>query len=98
MRNVVALLLLSLCAVGMATAQVTFSSTVYSPPGSPSSVVSGDFNRDGRPDIAVATATDQGLVSVFLGIGGGKFGPHADYPLTFVRPSKVLSADINNDG
>jgi len=84
----------------MATAQVNFTSTSYATPGPAQSVVSGDFNRDGRPDLAVATSQPdvQGFVSVFLGTGAGKFGPRADYPITTVRPTKVLSADINNDG
>lgn len=99
MRNVFALLLLASCAAGIGAAQVTFSSTRYGFSTTPVTSVSGDFNRDGRPDIAVANQDpDQGRVTVFLGTGGGKFGAPADYPTTTVRPRKVLTADINNDG
>src|SRR4051812_25108464 len=82
-----------------AAAQVTFSNTRYATSGPASGVVSGDFNRDGRPDLAVTVSRpDQGRVTVFLGTGGGKFGAPADYPITTVRPEKVLTADINSDG
>src|SRR4051812_5593468 len=82
-----------------AAAQVTFSNTRYATSGPTSGVVSGDFNRDGRPDLAVTVSRpDQGRVTVFLGTGGGKFGAPADYPITTVRPEKVLTADINSDG
>ena len=50
------------------------------------SVVIGDFNSDGTPDIAVAAAVSRistghaGLVSILLGNGDGTFVPHADFP------------------
>src|SRR3954469_15611502 len=52
---------------GMATAQVQFSSSFYETPGPASGVISGDFNRDGRPDLAVGNGqSDPSTVSVFL--------------------------------
>jgi hypothetical protein len=85
-------------ACGLAAAQVTFSSTFYETPGPGSGVASGDFNRDGRPDLAVGNGqSDSSTVSVFLGIGGGKFGTRADYTVSR-EPSKILDADLDNDG
>src|SRR3954466_13823389 len=83
---------------GLATA-VTFSGTFYSTPGPAAGVISGDFNRDGRPDIAVANGqgdTDS-RVTVFLGTGSGHFGAGVDYAVR-TEPSKLLTADLNNDG
>jgi hypothetical protein len=81
-----------------AAAQVTFSNTFYSTPGPAAGVVSGDFNRDGRPDMAVANGqSEPSTVSVFLGTGGGKFGASTDYTVTR-EPSKILTADLNKDG
>ncbi len=84
---------------GMATAQVQFSSSFYETPGPASGVISGDFNRDGRPDLAVANGQGDGdsRITVFLGTGSGHFGAGADYTVR-TEPSKILTADLNGDG
>ena len=41
---------------------------------SPSAVAAGDFNHDGRPDIAV-TNKESNTVSILLGNGDGTFQP-----------------------
>lgn len=52
----------------------------------PVSVVVGDFNGDGKPDLAVAAGVSRissgapGLVSILLGDGDGGFGSHSDFP------------------
>jgi len=60
------------------------------------SVVSGDFNGDGRDDLAVANQAS-GTLSVLLGDGDGTFQP----PLTFTAggsPVSVAVGDFNGDG
>jgi hypothetical protein len=58
----------------------------------------GDFNHDGKLDLAETTDTDQGLViSVFLGTGGGNFAPPVYYQ-TGPAASRIAVADLNGDG
>src|SRR4029079_2210291 len=61
----------------------------------PSSVTSGDFNRDGLLDIAVANAgTDN--VSVFIGSGNGSFNAAVNYAAGGT-PTSIVTADFNRD-
>ena len=65
----------------------------------PSAVAIGDFNRDGKPDLA-ATNNNVGqgnTVSVLLGNGNGIFNPKQDY-LTGVSPKDIVAGDFNRDG
>ncbi len=61
-------------------------------------VRTGDFNGDGKPDLAVATNLDVfGSVAILLGNGDGSFQPQVSYPTG--RFSVALSvADFNGDG
>jgi hypothetical protein len=64
---------------------------------SPESVVTADFNRDGKMDIAVASVAADFQVQVFLGNGDGTFGR----PLTLdyeVASAPIAVGDLNNDG
>ena len=63
---------------------------------SPHSVAIGDFNGDGKPDMAVANSFDD-TVSVLLGNGDGTFGPKTDY-VTGSDPLSVAIPDLNGDG
>jgi len=79
----------------LAAAQVTFSSTYYPTSGSQGMAeASGDFNRDGRPDMAVGT---DNAVDIFFNVGGGKFGNRTTYGLAN-NGSQLRAADLNNDG
>jgi hypothetical protein len=66
--------------------------------GGPWSIAVGDFDGDGKLDLAVATyLTDRGTISVLLGNGDGTFQPRHDYPAGW-RPISVAASDVNNDG
>ncbi len=60
------------------------------------SLVTADFNGDGKLDLAVANETDE-TVSILLGNGDGTFQPHFDYPAS-IGPDQVVAADFNGDG
>jgi Chitobiase/beta-hexosaminidase C-terminal domain/FG-GAP-like repeat/Bacterial Ig-like domain (group 3) len=61
-----------------------------------SGIATGDFNRDGIPDLAV---TDEFAytVTILLGNGDGTFTPGATYPVG-TQPVALVAADFNGDG
>jgi hypothetical protein len=63
---------------------------------SPYSVAVGDFNGDGKADLAVANAASNS-VSVLLGNGNGTFSA-APSPAVGSNPFSVAIADFNGDG
>jgi len=65
-------------------------------PLDPGDVAFGDFNGDGKADLAVAIYSGD-WVEVFLGRGDGTFGSRADYPVGAGSIS-VQVADMNGDG
>jgi len=60
-------------------------------------LVVGDFNKDGKLDIAVANA-NTGDVGVLLGNGDGTFAPAVSYAITGYSPFDIAAADLNGDG
>jgi hypothetical protein len=64
--------------------------------GAPTSIAVGDYNVDGRLDLAVTDQTDN-AVSVLLNLGGGLFGPNFELPVG-TAPASIASADFNGDG
>src|SRR5262249_53752260 len=62
----------------------------------PFSVAVGDFNGDGRQDLAVANA-NSGSVSIRLGDGAGGFSPAPDVAAGSF-PVSVAVGDFNGDG
>ncbi len=68
------------------------------PAGSvPASIAVGDFNGDGRPDLAAANQFSLD-VTILLGDGAGNFAPAATSPeAAGLRPTAVVIGDFNGD-
>jgi sugar lactone lactonase YvrE len=60
-------------------------------------VVTGDFNHDGIPDLAVLSSAYSGIVSVFLGNGDGTFQAAVTYSVG-TQPQSIVVSDVNDDG
>ena len=67
----------------------------YSTGSFPTSIAAGDFNGDGKLDIAVANLSSS-TVSIFLGNGDGTFRPAVNYSAG-LRPQGLAVADFNGD-
>ncbi|WP_020476078.1 beta strand repeat-containing protein [Zavarzinella formosa] len=77
----------------------TFSEAQGSPlavGSGPRSVVIGDVNGDGKPDLVIANTSDS-TVSVLLGNGDGSFTPAASVPVG-TTPASVAVGDVDGDG
>ncbi len=95
-----------LLVVSSANAQWFMGTAEYFPVGSyPYSVITADFNGDGRLDLAVANSgadpasevSAPGSVSILLGNGDSTFAPKVDYP-TGSNSASLTAADFNGDG
>jgi hypothetical protein len=66
----------------------------------PIDVAVGDFNEDGKLDVATANDEVPGNegVSVLLGLGDGTFAWTGDSPISFEWSSSIVSGDLNADG
>jgi hypothetical protein len=64
--------------------------------GALSSVIAGDFNHDGKADIAITHAGASKL-TVLLGRGDGTFERGVDYAVGN-SPANVIASDVNHDG
>ena len=69
-------------------------------PFTPTSVVVGDFNGDGKQDIAVLSAQGIGSVNIYLGNGDGTFQTAKNFPVAASTSASRLLAmgDFNRDG
>jgi len=79
----------------------TFSTAPASPiavGSKPWATVAGDFNNDGKPDLAV-TNMGEDTVTLLLGNGDGTFTPASGSPYAVGRePWAMAAADFNGDG
>jgi hypothetical protein len=79
----------------------TFQSPVnYAVSTNPNSIALGDFNGDGRPDLAVSNTNGNNAVSILLANGpvsGGTFAPAVHYT-PFDNPYSIAIADLDFDG
>jgi hypothetical protein len=66
------------------------------PGANPYFAAAGDFNHDGKLDLAV-TDFYTNTISILIGNGDGTFQPHVDYP-TGLFPEGVVVGDFNADG
>jgi FG-GAP-like repeat len=69
--------------------------TTYAVGSGPSSIVAGDFNGDGKPDLAVTNGLSDD-VSVLLGTGNGTFVGSGQFATT--PHATPLVTDVNGDG
>ena len=86
----------------------TFQSAASYPSGgnTAQSVLIGDLNGDGYPDLAVAncgsssscTTSTAGVVGVLLGNGDGTFRPAVTYSSGGNDATSIVLADVNGDG
>ena len=83
--------------VALGNGDGTFQTPTYIPlPQSSYTVVVGDFNRDGIPDIA-ASLYDSNDVAILIGNGDGTFQPAATYSAGD-QALTLSAADVNGDG
>ncbi len=76
----------------------TFAGTLaYNVLGYPSSMVSADFNGDGKPDLAIGGG-QAGPVSILLGSGSGAFQQSATLIGAGGTYAGVAAGDLNGDG
>ena len=64
-------------------------------------LTAGDFNRDGKLDVAISIPTRTGpAVTILLGKGDGTFTTGATYPMgtTTTQVGLILAGDFNGDG
>src|SRR5215467_6595960 len=79
------------------TGAVEFASpSAYAVGSSPQTIVVGDFNADGKLDLAVLN-TGSNNVSILLGNGDGTFQAAKNF-VAGASPSGILAADFNGDG
>ena len=78
----------------------TFTAAAGSPVAvgtNPVAIAQGDFNRDGKLDLAVAN-NQAGTISILLGDGKGGFAPAKSSPLAVSSPAAMVVTDLNRDG
>jgi hypothetical protein len=76
----------------------TAQNSTFATGSNPWAIVTADFNRDGKLDLAVGNLQDASL-TILLGNGDGTFTPAAGSPITVGgAPSSVAVGDFNSSG
>jgi hypothetical protein len=80
-------------------ALLSFVTTTYGAGTDPVAVAVGDFNGDGRTDVAVANNTaSAGTVSVWISNADGSLAPVSGTAVAPELISQLLATDLNGDG
>ena len=82
--------------VGVSTTSLNFSSSTLTTGLAPYRMAQGDFNLDGKTDLAVANLGGN-TVSIFMGNGDGTFQAAQNVSVSS-RPFSVSVGDFNGDG
>jgi hypothetical protein len=80
-----------------ALAQLETRASLPLQPNVPYSLVVGDFNRDGKLDVAEVNFLPAGSVGIFLGNGDGTFGAASSYAVA-VLPLSIAAASLRGNG
>lgn len=106
---IVGLLFASTCVFALMPSGATISSAAstcgipnFSGPATttlrnPLVMASGDFNKDGKLDLAVGNSVTGGALSILLGSGAGGFS-ETDINNVMMTPAGIVAADLNGDG
>src|SRR3954447_12091788 len=97
----VALALMAMMVLTAAPANAAFftqpAGSPYAAGTAPNQIVTGDFNLDTKPDLAVVNSSSDN-VTILLGDGLGGFTPAGPPVMVGQTPKSVAVGDYNNDG
>ena len=65
--------------------------------GSPQFVATGDFNVDGKADVALTRSGHFSNVTILFGNGSGGFSSQTDFPTSIVNSEALAVGDLNAD-
>jgi hypothetical protein len=94
-RRAIALTACLLAFSAVSLGQFKYTVTSYTVPNTPTDAVTGDFDRDGRPDFLVASPDLDRRLVLMRNTGNGAFVARV---LSLVPGDWVAAADLNGDG